>query len=102
VGTSSNCACAMCPIVTTGKACLSLLGHHSSNGITATGRLSIATEGYRPLVQRRIIVLRDKYVRGDKILNPLMSVPSYKFYDSACKTFYNIYPHSSIMFFFVK
>jgi hypothetical protein len=40
-----------------GKACTSLLGHHSNDGTAGTSRLPIATEGYRPLVQRRIVVV---------------------------------------------
>jgi hypothetical protein len=58
VGASSNRTCATCPTVATGEARLLLLGHHSSDGIVAAGRLSIATEGYGPLLQRRIVVVK--------------------------------------------
>jgi hypothetical protein len=50
----------MCPIVAVAKARLSLLGHHSSDGIAAVRRLPIATEGYRPLVQRPTIVVQGR------------------------------------------
>jgi hypothetical protein len=41
--------CAMCPIVTTGKA--RPLRHYSSDRTAVTGRLPIATKSYGPLVE---------------------------------------------------
>jgi hypothetical protein len=57
VGVSSNRACATCPTVVTGEACLLLLGHYSSDGTAVAGHLPIATEGYRPLLKGCIVVL---------------------------------------------
>jgi hypothetical protein len=57
VGASSNRACATCPTVATDEARLLLLGHHNSDGIATVGRLPVTTEGYRPLLQRRIVVV---------------------------------------------
>jgi hypothetical protein len=57
VGASSNRVCATCPIVATGEVRPLLLGHHSSDGTVAVGRLPIATEGYGPLLQRCIVVV---------------------------------------------
>jgi hypothetical protein len=57
VGASSNHAYATCPIVATGEARLLLLGHHSSDRTAVAGRLPVATEGYRPLLQRRIVLV---------------------------------------------
>jgi hypothetical protein len=57
VGASSNRMCATCPTVVTGEECLLLLGHHSSDGTAAAGRLPVAIEGYRPLLQRHIVVV---------------------------------------------
>jgi hypothetical protein len=45
------------PPVATDEACPLLLEHHSSDGTAAAGRLTVATEGYGPLVQRRIVVV---------------------------------------------
>jgi hypothetical protein len=56
VSASSNRACATCSIVVMGKARPLLLGHHSSDGTVAASRLPFATEGYGPLLQRRIVV----------------------------------------------
>jgi hypothetical protein len=47
---SSNHACATCPTIAMGEVHPLLLGHHSSDGIAAAGRLPVATEGYRPLL----------------------------------------------------
>jgi hypothetical protein len=44
-----------------GKVRPSLLEHHSSDGTAAVDRLSITTEGYRILVQKRIIVVHDMH-----------------------------------------
>jgi hypothetical protein len=48
---------ATCPTVVMCEAHLSLLGHHSSDGTAAVDRLPISIEGYRPLVQRHIVVV---------------------------------------------
>jgi hypothetical protein len=57
VDASSNRACAMFPTVATGKERPLLLGHHSSNGTVVVGHLPVATEGYRPLLHRHIVVV---------------------------------------------
>jgi hypothetical protein len=57
VGASSNRASATYPTVAMDEACPLLLEHHSSDGTAAAGRLSVATEGYEPLVQRCIVVV---------------------------------------------
>jgi hypothetical protein len=57
VGASSNRACATCPTVATDEARLLLLGHHRSDGTTAASHLPVATEGYRSLIQWRIVVV---------------------------------------------
>jgi hypothetical protein len=57
VGASSNHACATCHTVATGEAHPLLLGHHSSDGTAAAGYLPVATEGYRPLLHRYIVVV---------------------------------------------
>jgi hypothetical protein len=59
VDTSSIRVCATYPTVAMGKVrlSLSLLGHHSSNRTVIVGHLTVATEGYRPLVQRCIVVV---------------------------------------------
>jgi hypothetical protein len=57
VGSSSNPACATCPIVATAEARSLLLGHHSSDGTAAVGYLPVATEDYGLLLQRRIVVV---------------------------------------------
>jgi hypothetical protein len=44
-------------IVAMGKARPLLLGHRNSDGTAAAGHLPIATEGYGPLLQRRIVVV---------------------------------------------
>jgi hypothetical protein len=54
---SSNRAYATCPTVATGEARPLLLEHHSSDGTTATDHFSVAIEGYRPLVQRCIVIV---------------------------------------------
>jgi hypothetical protein len=45
------------PTVATDEVCPLLLGHRNSDGTVAVGRLPIITEGYEPLVQRRIVVV---------------------------------------------
>jgi hypothetical protein len=57
VGASSNCTYATCPTLATDEARPLLLGHHSSDGTIAAGRLPIATEGYEPLLRRHIVVV---------------------------------------------
>jgi hypothetical protein len=57
VGASSNRACATCPTVATDEARLLLLGHHRGDGTTAASHLPVATEGYRSLIQWRIVVV---------------------------------------------
>jgi hypothetical protein len=57
MGASSNHVCDMCPTVVTGEARPSLLGHPNSDGTTVMGRLPVTIEGYRPSVQRHIVVL---------------------------------------------
>jgi hypothetical protein len=59
VGASSNCACATCPIVATDEAHPLLLGQHHSDGTAAAGHLLVTTEGYRPLLQRCIVLVRE-------------------------------------------
>jgi hypothetical protein len=58
---SGNRACFTCPTVGMGKARVLLLAHHSSDGTAITGRLLVAIEGYGPLVQKRIIVVKAGY-----------------------------------------
>jgi hypothetical protein len=50
-------ACVTCLTVAMSEARLSLLGHHSSDGIEAVGHLPVAIESYGPLVQMRIVVV---------------------------------------------
>jgi hypothetical protein len=51
------------PTVAMDKVCISLLGHHSSDGTAMADRLPVAIENYRSLVQRRIIVMYStKYI----------------------------------------
>jgi hypothetical protein len=57
LGASSNRSCTMCPTVATGEECPLLLGHHSSDETATVGRLPVTTESYRPLLQRRIVVV---------------------------------------------
>jgi hypothetical protein len=57
VGASSNRTCATCPTVAMGEVRPLLLGHHSSDGTAAAGHLPVATKGYGPLLQRRIVVV---------------------------------------------
>jgi hypothetical protein len=57
VGARSNRACATCPTVAMGEAHPLLLGHHSSDRTAAVGHLPIAIEGYKPLLQRYIVVV---------------------------------------------
>jgi hypothetical protein len=52
---------AMCPTVAVGEACLLLLEHHSSDETTATGLLPVATESYRPLIQRHIVIVKSGF-----------------------------------------
>jgi hypothetical protein len=66
MGASSSHACATCPIVVRGKARPSLLGHHGSDGIAAVGRLLIGIEGYRSLVQMRIVVVAATTGHGER------------------------------------
>jgi hypothetical protein len=61
VGVSRNRVYAMCPTVAVGEACLLLLEHHSSDGTTATGLLPVATESYRPLIQRHIVIVKSGF-----------------------------------------
>jgi hypothetical protein len=68
VDASNNCACATCPTVAMDKARLSLLVHHSSDRTAVTVQLSIATEGYRPLVQRHIVVVNKNVVLKQLVL----------------------------------
>jgi hypothetical protein len=42
------------------EACPLLLEQHSSDGTIAGSRLPVAIEGYGPLVQNRIVVVRDE------------------------------------------
>jgi hypothetical protein len=60
MGASSNRACAMCPTVAMGEARPLLLGHHSSDETAAVDHLPVATEGYGPFLQRRIVVVVSK------------------------------------------
>jgi hypothetical protein len=57
VRASSNRACATCPTIAMSEMRPSLLGYHTSDGTAAVDRLPISTEGYRPLVQRGIVVV---------------------------------------------
>jgi hypothetical protein len=51
------------PTVAMDKVCISLLGHHSSDGTAMADRLPVAIENYRSLVQRRIILMYStKYI----------------------------------------
>jgi hypothetical protein len=45
------------PTVAMGEVRPLLLGHHSSDRTAAADRLPVTTEGYRPLLQRRIGVV---------------------------------------------
>jgi hypothetical protein len=63
VGASSNRACATCLTVVIGKARPLLLGHHSSDRTTLTSHLPIGTEGYEPLIQKRIVVVAPSFER---------------------------------------
>jgi hypothetical protein len=51
--------CATCLIVVTGEAHPSLLGHNCSDGTVAAGQCLVAIEDYRPLIQRRFVVVYD-------------------------------------------
>jgi hypothetical protein len=66
VDANNNRACATCPIVSMGKPRPSLLGHHSTDGIAAVGCLPVATEGYGPLVHRRIVVVNPSIVNAQQ------------------------------------
>jgi hypothetical protein len=57
VGASSNCIHITALTVAIDEMRPSLLGHHSNVGIIVADRLPVDTEGYRPLVQRCIIVV---------------------------------------------
>jgi hypothetical protein len=69
MGASSNRTCATCPTVATGDARPLLLGHHSSNGTAVMSNLSVATEGYGPLLQSRTVVV--EHSEGSKYLDGL-------------------------------
>jgi hypothetical protein len=57
IGASSNHTCAMFPTIAMGESRLLLLGHHGTDGIAATGHLSVVIEGYRPMLQRCIVIV---------------------------------------------
>jgi hypothetical protein len=57
VGASSNHVCAMCPTVEMGEARPFLLGYHSRDRTTVVSHLPVATEGYRLLVYRHIVLV---------------------------------------------
>jgi hypothetical protein len=57
LGTSSNHACATCLIVATGEVRPLLLGHHCGDRTAMAGHLTVATEGYRTLLQRCIVLV---------------------------------------------
>jgi hypothetical protein len=73
MGASSNCVCVTRPTVAMDQACLSLLGHHSNDG-TIASRLSIATEGYGPSVQRRIVVMNLKISQSNNLSEALTKI----------------------------
>jgi hypothetical protein len=54
---SDSTPIAISPTVLMGRTRSSLLCHHSSDGTVAAGRSPVAIEGYRPMVQRHILVV---------------------------------------------
>jgi hypothetical protein len=48
----------LAPTVVMGETRSSLLCHHSSDGTVVVGYSFIATEGFRPLIQRSFVVVR--------------------------------------------
>jgi hypothetical protein len=57
VDTNKNRACDTCPTVATGETHPLLLGHHGRDRIATIDYLSVATESYRPLVQKHIDIV---------------------------------------------
>jgi hypothetical protein len=53
----STCPLLLAPTVVTGETRPSLLCHHNSDETVAADCSPVTTEGYRPLVQRRIVVV---------------------------------------------
>jgi hypothetical protein len=76
VGASSNHVCATCPTVATDEARPLLRGHHSSDRTAVTDRLSVATEGYRPVLHKCIVVVLD-FHRGISCLLNLCTLHIY-------------------------
>jgi hypothetical protein len=51
---------------------------HSSDEIVVVGRLPVSTEGYGPLVQRHIIVVRKRENLGEPIEQPSVDIEQYR------------------------